>query len=62
MTRVFTLIFATLTMGAAGLTYYDVGVQKTQVTTTLKSVRSGSYGGGIYYGGGGSGGGYRHGK
>ncbi|MEE9352308.1 MAG: hypothetical protein V3U78_08610 [Thiotrichaceae bacterium] len=62
MTRVFTLIFSTLTIGAAGLTYYDVGVQQTQVTTTtLKSVRSGSYGGGVYYGGS-SGGGYRHGK
>ncbi len=60
MTRVFTLIFSTLTIGAAGLTYYDVGLNNTQVTTTERSVRSGSYGGGVYYGGGG--GGYRHGK
>ncbi len=59
MTRVFTLIFSTLTLGAVGMTYYDVGVVNTKVSTTERSVRSGSYGGGVYYGGNG---GYRHGK
>jgi len=60
MTKVFIIMFSTLTFGAASLTYYDVGLDNTKVTTTEKSVRSGSYGGGMYYGGGG--GGYRRGK
>ncbi len=60
MTKVFTVIFTSLTLGAASLTYYDVGLNSTKVSTTERSVRSGSYGGSVYYGG--SGGGYRQGK
>ena len=59
MTRIFTLVFTTLTIGAAAMTYYDVGMQDTKVTTVERSVRSGSHGG-IFYGGGN--GGYRTGK
>ncbi len=61
MTRAFTLLFAALTLGAAGFTYFDVGTGLKKVTTVQedKSVRAGSYGG-VYYGGGG--GGFRTGK
>ena len=54
MTRLFTVIFTALTIGAASLTYYDVGMEETKVSTS-KNVRNGSHGGIIA-------GGYRHGK
>lgn len=60
MTRIFAIIFTGLTLGAASMTYYDVGMQDTKVTTVERSVRSGSHGG-VFYGGGGNGG-YRTGK
>lgn len=59
MTRIFTLVFTALTIGAAIMTYYDIGMQSTKVTTSERSVRSGSHGG-VFIGGGG--GGYRTGK
>ena len=59
MTRIITIVFTALTIGAAVMTYYDVGMRSTKVTTTEKSVRSGSHGG-VFIGGGS--GGYRTGK
>lgn len=58
MTKVFTLLFSVLSLGAVWLTYADVGLQTANVTHTTKSVRQGSSstGSGFY------GGGYRSGK
>lgn len=54
MTRLLMLLFAALTIGAAALTYYNVGLQETTYTET-SDVRAGSVG---LRGGGG----YRYGK
>ncbi len=58
MTRLMMLFFAGLTIAAAVLTYYNVGLEETKYEED-PSIRSGSSsGGGIFYGGGG----YRNGK
>jgi len=57
MTKLFTLLFTLLSLGAVWLTYHDTGLQTVDVSQDLKSVRSGSTGVGGFYGGG-----YRHGK
>lgn len=54
MTRIMMLLFAGLTIGAAALTYYNVGLEETKYDED-PSVRSGSTGGA-------GGGGYRYGK
>ena len=57
MTKLFTLLFTALSLGAVWLTYNDTGLQTVDVSQDLKSVRSGSTGVGGFYGGG-----YQHGK
>lgn len=54
MARWTLIIFTALTLLAAALTYYNVGLEETSYDSS--SVRSGSAG--AFYGGGG----YRHGK
>lgn len=54
MTRLLMVLFTALTIGAAALTYYNVGLQETRYSEDA-SVRSGSVG---LRGGGG----YRYGK
>ena len=49
MTRWFFLLFTSLTLGAAILTYYSVGIEEPDKDTA--SVRSGSHGGGFSSGG-----------
>ena len=49
MTRWFFLFFASLTLGAALLTYYSVGIEEPD--KDVASVRSGSHGGGLSSGG-----------
>lgn len=58
MTKLFTLVFALLSLAAVWLTYADVGLQTVNVSNDNKSVRQGSSstGSGFY------GGGYRSGK
>ncbi len=49
MTRWFTALFASLTLGAAILTYYSVGIDEPDKESA--SVRSGSHGGSFSSGG-----------
>ncbi|MDD5392473.1 MAG: hypothetical protein PHE17_05600 [Thiothrix sp.] len=50
MARFIALLFAVLTVGAAALTYYNVGMEETHFDDPT-SVRSGSHGGGLGSGG-----------
>jgi len=49
MSRWFLLFFSSLTIGAAVLTYYSVGIEEPDKDNA--SVRSGSHGGGVSSGG-----------
>ncbi len=47
MVKFFAIIFTSLTIGAAYMTYYDIGVQGTEIEKN-RSVRSGSHSGSGY--------------
>lgn len=50
MVRLIALLFAALTVGAAALTYYNVGLEETHFDEAA-SVRQGSHGGSLSSGG-----------
>lgn len=50
MARWIALLFSALTVGAAALTYYNVGMEETRFEEA-SSVRQGSHGGGFSSGG-----------
>lgn len=50
MVRLIALLFAAMTVGAAVLTYYNVGMEETRFDDPA-SVRQGSHGGGLGSGG-----------
>ncbi len=47
MVKFFEIIFISLTVGAAYMTYYDIGMQETKVEKN-RSIRSGSHSGSGY--------------
>ena len=51
MIRLVTLLLMTLTLGAAYLTYQNIGMQETYFDENNASVRSGSHGGSLNSGG-----------